>query len=384
MGQLSDLKLQQQNGDWLHIPAASLTFSDTAGAIADCRLAFDIDAAQYQAIEQEQSFNLTPEIKGPHTGNRFDENRPIHLQLLLKPDLLPTLFDHASTAEDVAAYLSRLSQQQPTVESNESTEPISSVLQTESWLCISVKQKQDSGEVGFNTFWHSINPALINNPDTTSDQLAEGIVNFVKEWTEVNLAEATQTATTQLLQDISETFGDLMDGALDNADDPDNDDDDDASLFDNVTAFFEQEDWPFVQIVETTSLRLTFRGDNGQWNCYAKVNPDQQTLLFYSICPIAIPEEKQNGALGYPCRARIAEFITRANYGMVIGNFELDYSDGEIRYKTSVDVEGSVLNSALIKQLVYTNVLTMDQYLPGILAVIEEEVEPVVALGRVE
>ena len=70
--------------------------------------------------------------------------------------------------------------------------------------------------------------------------------------------------------------------------------------------------------------------------------------------------------------AAVAEFITRANYGLIIGNFELDFSDGEIRYKTSLDVEGDRLSQALIKQLVYTNVLTMDQYLPGILAVLEQ------------
>jgi hypothetical protein len=56
---------------------------------------------------------------------------------------------------------------------------------------------------------------------------------------------------------------------------------------------------------------------------------------------------------------------------MTIGNFELDYTDGEIRYKTSIDVTNAQLSSALIKTLVYTNVAMMDEYLPGILAVIE-------------
>ena len=36
---------------------------------------------------------------------------------------------------------------------------------------------------------------------------------------------------------------------------------------------------------------------------------------------------------GEDCRANIAEFITRANYGIRNGNFEMDYRDGEIRYK---------------------------------------------------
>ena len=57
------------------------------------------------------------------------------------------------------------------------------------------------------------------------------------------------------------------------------------------------------------------------------------------------------------------KFLIRANYGMMIGNFEMDFTDGEIHYKTSIDVEGDKLSSALIKRLVYANVMMMDEYL---------------------
>lgn len=80
----------------------------------------------------------------------------------------------------------------------------------------------------------------------------------------------------------------------------------------------------------------------------------------------------------------MAEFLTRANYGLMIGNFEMDFNDGEIRYKTSIDVEGDNLSSALLKQLVYANVMTMDQYLPGIIAVIDGNISPVDANAKIE
>ncbi|MCP2729201.1 YbjN domain-containing protein [Symplocastrum sp. BBK-W-15] len=93
------------------------------------------------------------------------------------------------------------------------------------------------------------------------------------------------------------------------------------------------------------------------------------------MCPISAPESK---------RLAIAEFITRANYGMMIGNFELDFSDGEIRYKTGIDVEGDKLTSALINHLVYANLTMMDEYLPGIRAVIENNVFPQDAIAQIE
>ena len=64
--------------------------------------------------------------------------------------------------------------------------------------------------------------------------------------------------------------------------------------------------------------------------------------------------------------------------------FELDFVDGEIRYKTSIDVENSTLSFPQIKQLVYTNVMMMDEYLPGIMSVIDGGVEAREAIAQIE
>ncbi len=64
--------------------------------------------------------------------------------------------------------------------------------------------------------------------------------------------------------------------------------------------------------------------------------------------------------------------------------FALDFSDGEIRYKTSLDVEADRLTPTLVKQLIHANVLTLDNYLPGILAVMEGVSSPEEAIAAVE
>ena len=98
-------------------------------------------------------------------------------------------------------------------------------------------------------------------------------------------------------------------------------------------------------------------------------------MVFYSICPTACPEEK---------RASMMEFLHRANYGLHMGNFEFDGSDGEIRFKTSVDVEGSELNTKLCRNAVYMNCLMMDRYLPGILGLMYGEMTVVEAIQKVD
>ena len=149
----------------------------------------------------------------------------------------------------------------------------------------------------------------------------------------------------------------------------------DAPLFDTVLAFFDDDGWPCTPMEGETILSVNFQGQNGRWMCYAQTREEQEQFVFYSVCPVNTPEAS---------RPALAEFLTRANYGLIMGNFELDYRDGEARYKTSVDVEGSQLTSALVRQCVYSNVLMMDHYLPGILEVVFSGKTPEEALRGIE
>jgi hypothetical protein len=144
-----------------------------------------------------------------------------------------------------------------------------------------------------------------------------------------------------------------------------------------VGAFFSEDGWSFEQMPERPILRLPFQGKGGRWNCYAqvRVTKDVEQVLFYSVLPLNVPAEK---------RAAIAEFITRANYGMALGNFELDFNDGEVRYKTSVDVTDQEIAAGLLRPLVYTNVLMMDKYMSGLIAVVYADVSPAEAVKQIE
>ena len=111
-------------------------------------------------------------------------------------------------------------------------------------------------------------------------------------------------------------------------------------LLDNIREFFVADEWPHEQHGDRPILRTSFAGDNGSWMGIAQEREEEEQLIFYSLAPVRCPEDK---------RALMAEFITRANYGMVIGNFEMDFSDGEIRFKTSADLEGDFAYSQLIQ-----------------------------------
>lgn len=147
------------------------------------------------------------------------------------------------------------------------------------------------------------------------------------------------------------------------------------TLMETVEAFFAEDEWPTTPVEGETALRSRFSSEHGQWSCFTRVYETEQRVLFYSISPINAPEAK---------RLAIAETLTRANYGLLIGNFELDFSDGEIRYKTALDAEGTTLTTLAIKNLAYANVLTMNRYLPAIMTVLYGDVAPAEAIAKVE
>ncbi|MGV8040386.1 MAG: hypothetical protein AB2L07_09995 [Thermoanaerobaculaceae bacterium] len=64
----------------------------------------------------------------------------------------------------------------------------------------------------------------------------------------------------------------------------------------------------------------------------------------------------------------------------------MDYSDGEVRFKTSLDVKENEdkFVPGLIKRLVYINVLMTDKYMPGIMGVMYGVLSPTEAIAKVE
>jgi hypothetical protein len=383
----NELTLYAPSQSPLTVLASSLSITQQNDEIIECRLTFCVTPELYNPIDIEALFNLKPEVRTPLTNGDFQPSPDIQIETLLKPDLLPLLLEHATNANEAAAYLLNLSQQQleSTSEStNEKSEtqktdelpddPKSpySLLATESWLALSVKQQQESGETGYCTFWSYVSSKTLLGEAPSSEEISEGITNFFKDVVSDSLNVTAKEFANETIGAISNFFQGL---AKDTPEATPQNTTSTQPIFQAIVNFFTQDDWSFTKIQGELVLRLAFEGENGRWNCYAKAREEQEQFAFYSICPINAPESK---------RMAIAEFIARANYGMIIGNFELDFADGEIRYKTSVDVEGDRLTSALVKRLVYANVMMMDEYLPGIKSVIEGELSPVDAIAKIE
>jgi hypothetical protein len=128
-----------------------------------------------------------------------------------------------------------------------------------------------------------------------------------------------------------------------------------------VDGFLDAKGWPHERLAGRDVITFAFQGDDERWSCYAEAREDQERVVFYSVCPYNVPEEGRPAAM---------EFVTRVNYGLLVGNFELDLADGEVRFKTSLDVRGAELTPILVARAIMPNLLGMNTYLPGIAAIV--------------
>jgi hypothetical protein len=343
--------------------------------------------SDYQNIVNGALFNFKAELLTTPTNGDFQPDRPITITATLRPDFRHYLTDHP-TSEAATTYLQTLQE----------TQPDHPLLDPNNWYALEVSQTLENGETtGYRTLWSYLNPATLATENPSSETITDRLTDFFKASFNFDdlpledlaitpqldrltqsltdslgtLWENSESEITAALAEITSAFDDITESLDELADTnlaPE-------TIYSALINFFTEDDWPFSKVQGELGLQMPFQGKHGDWICYAKAREEQQQFIFYSLCPIATPAHQRNA---------IAHFLTLANYGTLIGNFELDYTDGEIRYKTSIDVEGDRLTPALIKRLVYINVTMMDEYLPGIQAVIEQQATPEQAIQFVE
>tara|TARA_R100001463_G_scaffold53907_2_gene104922 strand:- start:298 stop:786 length:489 start_codon:yes stop_codon:yes gene_type:complete len=122
-----------------------------------------------------------------------------------------------------------------------------------------------------------------------------------------------------------------------------------------IDNYLTRNDWKYIWIKEEGHFTFGFEGVNGAMFCCLQVRNNDQ-IMFYSTYIHAIkPDEIY----------KMVEFITRENYRLVVGNFEIDVDDGELNYKTSVDMTNrDYISDEEISNLIHVNLSTMDRNIP--------------------
>jgi len=144
-----------------------------------------------------------------------------------------------------------------------------------------------------------------------------------------------------------------------------------------------------VKILEQIKEFLSNKGieyrvddENGYINTDFMLDDEKTTLDF----AIAVLDE---GYLSYALLPqviehkyfdRVAEYLHRANYGLKCGNFEFDYAEGRIQYKTYIFAPNEELDDLMIEAGFMAPFATISRYMPGLTDVILKSKKTVEAI----
>ena len=134
--------------------------------------------------------------------------------------------------------------------------------------------------------------------------------------------------------------------------------------------FLKSEEWTYRFDDEegVFTFGLTLRCQLQRIRYFISIATDEYTV--YGISPVgARPDDPE-------LMKRACEFITRANYNLRNGNFEIDCEDGEVRYKSYVNCDGIVLSQEIVRDSVWAVAAMFTKYGEGLLKIFFTDAEP--------
>jgi hypothetical protein len=137
-----------------------------------------------------------------------------------------------------------------------------------------------------------------------------------------------------------------------------------SNLLAEAATYFAERGWPVAQHDTLPVLRLEYEGDHGAWPCFVKIDEARRQVSVISLLPDLVAPA---------FRMEVAAFLTRANYLVPLGHFDMDFSDGEVRFRATVNVSQAPFTSGLLDPLVKTNWVVVDQHLVELRAVASGE-----------
>ncbi|MDR1076666.1 MAG: YbjN domain-containing protein [Xanthomonadaceae bacterium] len=137
----------------------------------------------------------------------------------------------------------------------------------------------------------------------------------------------------------------------------------------------ENDNWTYDYHPDRNLIYTGVKGKKSHYRLIMSANEKSQTVCVMTVHPTLTPEER---------RAAMAEFLTRANYGLTVGNFEMDFRDGEVRYRVGYDVEGGRFTAKMADNMVICAYTMMDRYAAGLVGLVHQGKTVLEAIEAVE
>jgi len=131
-------------------------------------------------------------------------------------------------------------------------------------------------------------------------------------------------------------------------------------MIDKIKMFFEKNKWKYSYDSEKKTFYTGINTESIIGNIHIYVVLSDVDYAVYTVL---------NGYVEKEDMIKVAEYLHRVNYGLNEGNFELDYSDGEIRYKAYVNYEKTDISEEVLYDSILVGPWMVRRYGKGLFKV---------------
>jgi hypothetical protein len=117
-----------------------------------------------------------------------------------------------------------------------------------------------------------------------------------------------------------------------------------TTLYQSVATYLDEAETPYRGDPEGGVMLVDMTSEVGSWKMHLQIteNEDVRLVVIHSELPAQIPEDN---------RLKVAELLTRINYDLVVGNFELGMEDGVVLFKTTLDLCDGQLTKTMFERM---------------------------------
>lgn len=130
-----------------------------------------------------------------------------------------------------------------------------------------------------------------------------------------------------------------------------------SPAFQALVDYIESKNFSYTPYPDEQRVTLTLSGKHINLYFNARITHEDAYLQVAAAYPFKVRNER--------LRPSTAELITRANYCMPLGKFEMDMSDGEVRFHISHVIGELGLTAEMIEKQFMTAYCTADRYFPA-------------------
>lgn len=136
-----------------------------------------------------------------------------------------------------------------------------------------------------------------------------------------------------------------------------------------------EREWQYDGLAEH-SLVSRVRGEAANYDVILTVHEDLDVLRCWVVFPVYV---------GEPWRAAACDLLNRINHDeLLMGCFEMAPDAGRVRWRLGCDVEGGVLSTQMVHNILTAGLAMSDRFFPALMAVGVLGLSPEAALALVE